>query len=394
MVKADNQNKYKKLVNILGATGSIGKASLDVISRYPDKFELGLVTANQNALELAEIARKYHAKYAVICDERYDAELADHLAGSGVKVAAGKDALEEYAKLTADITVAAIVGIAGLAASMNALENSKRLALANKEAIICAGNIFLQKAQQYETEILPIDSEHNGLLQAMASGRKGEIAKWQITASGGPFLHSSYDEMKRATAKQAINHPNWSMGAKISVDSATMMNKGLELIEAHYLFDIDVAGLDAIIHPESLIHALIYYHDGSVLAQCANPDMRIPISYALGYPERLYLPMPILDLTELGKLHFIGIDEQKFPAVNLAKEVIQQGGNGALVMNIANEMAVQDFLAGRIAFTDIVPNVMHMLDKHSDIIAGQLVKNLDEIIEIDNEIRKSGISNE
>jgi 1-deoxy-D-xylulose-5-phosphate reductoisomerase len=347
----------KRKVTILGATGSIGKSTLDLIERDPDRFEVGAVTAATNTEALADIARRSGAKLAVVADEHRLGDLAQLLAGTNCRVAAGADALIDAATSESDIVIAAIVGCAGLLPVMAAVQAGGTVALANKEALVTAGALMTDAAAAMGTTLLPIDSEHNAIFQCLAGSRHHDISRIILTASGGPFRTSSAEAIAGATPAQAVAHPNWSMGSKISVDSATLMNKGLELIEAHYLFGLPSNQLDVVVHPQSVIHSMVEFVDGSVLAQLGSPDMRIPIAYALAWPERMTTPAQRLDFTAVGRLDFEAPDLDRFPALRLAREALEEGGAAPVVLNAANEVAVADFLAGEIRFPDIASSV-------------------------------------
>ena len=338
---------------ILGATGSIGTSTLDLIARSPDRFEVTTVTAATNVEALADIVRRTGAKLAVVADETRYTDLAELLVGTGCRVAAGEDALVEAAAGDADLVIAAIVGCAGLRPVMGAVEAGKTVALANKEALVTAGALMTDAADSSGATLLPIDSEHNAIFQCLAGSRSAEISRIILTASGGPFRAASAATMDAATPAQAVAHPNWTMGAKISVDSATMMNKGLELIEAHYLFGLPSGRIDILVHPQSVVHSMVEFVDGSVLAQLGNADMRIPIAYALAWPERMETPAEKLDLAAIARLDFEAADLDRFPALRLAREALEAGGDAPIVLNAANEVAVAGFLAGKIAFPDI-----------------------------------------
>ncbi len=342
-------------VSVLGASGSIGVSALDVIASggegSPD-FSVVALTANRNVAALAAAAKKVRAEIAVVADEACYAELKSALAGSGVEAAAGDAAIAEAGARKADVVVAGIVGIAGLAATLAAVRQGASIALANKESMVCAGKLLRDEARQSGARLLPIDSEHNAIFQVL--DRPERVEKLILTASGGPFRSASMQEMAAATPEKACAHPNWDMGAKISVDSATMMNKGLELIEAAYLFDVPESRIDVLIHPQSIIHSLVAYDDGSVLAQLGLPDMRTPISYALSWPRRMPLPgLERLDLAKIGRLDFLPPDAERFPALTLARGAVSAGGGAPIVLNGANEVAVAAFLQRRIGFLTI-----------------------------------------
>lgn len=342
-------------VSVLGATGSVGVSTLDVIaSKTPGapEFKVVALTANKNVEALAKSAIETRAEMAVIADPSLYGQLRNLLSGTGIEAAAGADALCAAAARPADIVVAAIVGIAGLPATLAAVQQGAKVALANKESMVCAGPLLRAEAARTGARFLPIDSEHNAIFQVL--DRQERVEKLILTASGGPFRNASLSEMAAATPEQAIAHPNWDMGAKISVDCATMMNKGLELIEAAYLFDVPEDRIDVLVHPQSIIHSLVSYDDGSVLAQLGLPDMRTPISYALSWPARMPLPgLERLDLAKIGRLEFMPPDPQRFPALRIARQAVSAGGGAPIVLNGANEVAVAAFLQRRIGFLTI-----------------------------------------
>ena len=343
----------KRKLAILGATGSIGKSTLDLVEREPDRFEVTAVTAATNVDALAQIARRTGARLAVIADEERLPGLHEHLAGTGCRAAAGEQALIEAASGEAELVIAAIVGCAGLRPTMAAVEAGRTVALANKEALVTAGALMTDAAIRSGATLLPIDSEHNAIFQCLAGSRREFVSRIILTASGGPFRTASAETLFAVTPAQAVAHPNWSMGAKISVDSATMMNKGLELIEAHHLFGLPSSRVDVVIHPQSVIHSMVEFVDGSTLAQLGSPDMRIPIAYALAWPERMETPAQRLDLAAIARLDFEAPDLERFPALRLAREALEAEGAAPIVLNAANEIAVASFLADQIGFTDI-----------------------------------------
>ena len=348
-------------IAILGATGSIGTSTLDLVERSPDRFEVTAVTAATNVEALADIARRTGAKLAVIADQNRYADLAELLVGTDCRAAAGEDALIEAAAGDVDLVIAAIVGCAGLRPVMGAVEAGRTVALANKEALVTAGALMTGAAESSGATLLPIDSEHNAIFQCLAGSRAQHVSRLILTASGGPFRAASAETIGAATPAQAVAHPNWSMGAKISVDSATMMNKGLELIEAHYLFGLPSERIDILVHPQSVVHSMVEFVDGSVLAQLGSADMRIPIAYALAWPERMGTPAPKLDLAAIARLDFEAADLDRFPALRLAREALEAGGDAPIVLNAANEVAVAGFLAGRIGFPEIARVVQDAL---------------------------------
>ena len=374
----------KRKVSILGATGSVGGSTLDLIQRHPDRFEVVALTASRNAAALAEAARRSGARLAVIADEAHYAELEQALAGSGCRTAAGPKALVEAAASEADWVMAAIVGCAGLAPVMAAVEKGRTVALANKEALVTAGSLMTGAARRAGATILPVDSEHNAIFQCLAGNRLEDVSRLVLTASGGPFRTMGADDMARATPEQAVAHPNWSMGAKISVDSATMMNKGLELIEAHHLFGLPAERIDILIHPQSVIHSLVEFIDGSMIAQLGSPDMRIPIAHALAWPERMATPAERLDLVRTSKLEFYEPDLARFPALRLAREAQAAGGAAPIILNAANEVAVAAFLDRRIGFADIAGTVARALEA----IEAPAPSLIADVIDIDLEVRE------
>ena len=374
-----------KTVSILGATGSVGGSTLDLVQRSPDRFEVIALTAATRVDELAAAARTSGAKLAVIGDESLLPRLREQLAGTGCRAEAGADALREAAAGEAEWVMAAIVGCAGLDPVMAAIEAGRTVALANKEALVTAGSLMIDAARSSGATILPVDSEHNAIFQCLAGSTADQIAKLVLTASGGPFLARSRAEMATMTPDQAVAHPNWSMGAKISVDSATMMNKGLELIEAHHLFGLPADRIEILVHPQSVVHSMVEFVDGSVLAQLGSPDMRIPIAFALAFPERIPTPAARLDLGALGTLSFQAPDERRFPALRIAREALEQGGAAPIMLNAANEIAVAAFLAGRIGFLDIAALVEHVLGQAS----ATAPRSIAEVIDIDAAIRQA-----
>jgi len=370
---------------ILGATGSIGKSTLDLVERSPERFQVEAVTAATNAEALADIARRTSAKLAVIADETRLLDLQELLVGTNCRVAGGVGALVEAALGGADLVIAAIVGCAGLRPVMAAVEAGKTIALANKEALVTAGALMTGAAAKSGSTLLPVDSEHNAIFQCLAGNHEQDVSRIILTASGGPFRSSSAEAIAAATPAEAVAHPKWSMGAKISVDSATLMNKGLELIEAHYLFGLPSSRIDVLIHPQSVVHSLVEFIDGSVLAQLGSPDMRIPLAFALAWPERIGTPARRLDLAEIARLEFESPDLTRFPALRLAREALEAGGAAPIVLNAANEVAVASFLAGAIRFPDISATVAQAL---SDAVRFSPPGSIDEVLEIDRVTRR------
>ncbi|MFC0589024.1 1-deoxy-D-xylulose-5-phosphate reductoisomerase [Novosphingobium aquiterrae] len=351
-------------ITILGATGSVGTSTLDLIGRERGNWRVEALTANCQAQDLARLAREHSAKLAVVADESCLPELRDALAGSGIEAAGGAAALVEAAARGADLTLAAIVGCAGLAPTMAAIEQGKTVALANKEALVSAGDVMMAAVARHGATLLPVDSEHNAIFQCLAGNDPAHVRSITLTASGGPFRDWSADQLAAATPAQAVKHPNWDMGAKISVDSATMFNKGLELIEAYHLFPVGLGALRIVVHPQSVIHSMVEYRDGSTLAQLGPSDMRVPIASCLAWPARMDTPCTPLDLAALGELTFRAPDEDRFPATRLAREAAEAGGAAPAVLNAANEVAVAAFLAGHLPFTQIAVMVGEVLARY------------------------------
>ncbi|WP_394699117.1 1-deoxy-D-xylulose-5-phosphate reductoisomerase [uncultured Cohaesibacter sp.] len=342
-----------KRISVLGATGSVGDSALDIIASSPDRYQVEALTANANVDKLAEIALARGARFAAVADEsRYQA-LKEALSGSGVTVGAGLSGLEEAASMKADIVVGAIVGAAGIQPTMASLLAGNQVALANKEALVCAGDLVMAEAAKLGKPILPVDSEHSAIFQIFDEANRGEIEEVTITASGGPFRTWQADEIAAATPEQALNHPNWSMGSKVTIDSASLMNKGLEVIEAHHLYRMPRAKLSVVVHPQSIIHGLVTYTDGSMLAHLGAADMRIPVAHCLAWPERAPANTRRISLIELGRLTFEAPDLTRFPCLRLALEALDEGGGLPNIMNAANEIAVAAFLAGQMTFGGI-----------------------------------------
>ena len=372
-----------RLITILGATGSVGASTLDLVRRNPQRWRVEALTAHSNVADLAALAKEFGAKQAVIADEARYGELKDALAGSGVEAATGRAALCEAASRPADIVMAAIVGCAGLAPVMAAIEQGRTVALANKEALVSAGKVMTAAVEKHGATLLPVDSEHNAIFQCLQGGRLDEVRTITLTASGGPLR--LVEDLDAVTPEQAIAHPNWDMGAKISVDSATMFNKGLELIEAHHLFPVGLDKIRIVVHPQSVIHSMVEYRDGSTLAQLGPSDMRVPIASCLAYPARMDTPMDPLDLAAIGELSFFPPDETRFPATRLARQAAEAGGAAPATLNAANEVAVAAFLAGKIKFSRIALLVEQVLN------AGNLPpapQSLDDVLVIDEAARK------
>jgi 1-deoxy-D-xylulose-5-phosphate reductoisomerase len=378
------QREAPRSVTILGSTGSVGCSTVDLIARHPDQFAIEALTARSNVQRLAEQARNLRARRAVIADDSRYAELREALAGTDIDVAAGEAAVVEAASMPASWVMSAIVGAAGLEPTLAAVQRGAIVALANKECLVCAGKLFMAEVRAHGATLLPVDSEHSAIFQVFDFVQADRVEKIILTASGGPFRGATLEEMARATPRAAVAHPNWSMGAKISVDSATMMNKGLELIEAYHLFPVRTDQIEIVVHPQSIIHSMVCYQDGSVLAQLGTPDMRTPIAYALGWPRRMSAPAQRLDLVQLGKLTFEAPDTERFPALELAREALHQGGGAPTILNAANEVTVAGFLAGAIGFLDITRGVEHALEK----IAAPTPSSLADIRALDAEARR------
>jgi len=349
-------------LTILGATGSIGTSTLDLVKRNPDAFEVEALTANSNVAGLAEEAMAVHAKAAVIGDPTLYEDLKLALSGSDVEAQAGEEALSEAGARPADIVMASIMGAAGLRPTLEAVRRGACVALANKECLVCAGELFMQEVERAGSTLLPVDSEHNAIFQVLDEDNKSSVVRIILTASGGPFRTWSGEEMKSVAPAQALKHPNWEMGRKITIDSATMMNKGIEMIEAHHLFADSTDTVDVLVHPQSVVHSLVEYRDGSMLAQMGTPDMRIPIAYALAWPRRMATPCERLDLAKVATLTFEDGDPLRFPALRLARECLAKGSSAATILNAANEIAVMAFLDEKVGFLDIAAIVERCLD--------------------------------
>ncbi len=373
-----------RTVTILGSTGSVGRNTVDLVERSPAAFEVVALTAGRNAALLADQARRLRAKLAVVGDPACYRELRDALSGTGIEAAAGPEAVIEAALHPAEWVMAAIVGAAGLAPTLAAVRRGAIIGLANKECLVSAGALMMAEVQRHGSTLVPVDSEHSAIFQVIDFERPDAIERIILTASGGPFRTRSRGEMAAVTPDEAVAHPNWSMGAKISVDSATMMNKGLELVEAYHLFPVREDQIEILIHPQSVVHSMVAYVDGSVLAQLGSPDMRTPISLALGWPHRMSTPAPRLDLEKIGTLSFEKPDPERFPALALARRALREGGLAPTVMNAANEVAVAAFLAGRIGFLDIVA----IVDRVLECAACPAPAGLDDVLAGDAEGRR------
>jgi 1-deoxy-D-xylulose-5-phosphate reductoisomerase len=378
-------------ISVLGATGSIGESTLDLIGRNAAAYQVVALTGGRNVARLAELAVLHRAELAVVADPKGYAPLKAALAGTGIETAAGEDALLEAARRPADWVMAAIVGAAGLRPTLEAVRQGTATAIANKECLVTAGAIFMAEVARSKTTLLPVDSEHSAASQAMVGACRERIERICLTASGGPFRSWSLAQMADARPEQALNHPNWSMGAKVTIDSATLMNKGLELIEAHHLFSLAPEKLEVLVHPQSIVHCLVYLSDGSVIAQMSCPDMRTPIAYSLAWPERMHVPNGRVDLAALGALTFEAPDAARFPALRLAREVLEAGGSAATVLNAANEVAVEAFLASRIGFLSIAALVEATLAADPDLVASAPA-TVEGVLAVDSEARARAVS--
>lgn len=374
----------RKTVTLLGATGTIGQNTLKILAAHPDRFELETLTAGDNVKRLAQQAKEFNARRAVIANPSLYNELKTLLSGTSIEASAGEDAVLEAAAIPSDITMSAIVGAAGLKPTLAAIRNGKTVALANKECLVCAGPLMMREVVKHGGALIPVDSEHNAIFQLFDADHPERIEQVIITASGGPFRTWTSEQMRDVTPEQAVKHPNWTMGAKISVDSATLMNKGLELIEAFYLFPLKAEQLGVLIHPQSVVHCLVQMIDGSVLAQMSLPDMCTPIAHALGWPERIAAPVGRLDLASIGNLQFETPDTVRFPALTLARHAMTTGGNAPTILNAANEIAVSRFLKGDIAFLDIVKTVERTLENMDN----SPLKTIDDVLACDAAARR------
>ncbi|MCW9039536.1 MAG: 1-deoxy-D-xylulose-5-phosphate reductoisomerase [Rhodospirillales bacterium] len=381
---AGEESPAPKKVTVLGSTGSIGSSTLDLIGRNPESFVVEALTANRRVDELVRQALAVRPRIAVVADEGAYQDLRAGLSGSGIEVAAGKKALVEAAQRPVDIVMAAIVGAAGLEPTMAAAKRGYTVALANKESLVCAGDLMMREVERSGGVLLPVDSEHNAIFQVLELDRIDQVEKIFLTASGGPFRTFSREQMVGVSPEQAVAHPNWSMGAKISIDSATMMNKGLELIEAVHLFKVSQDRIEILVHPQSVVHSLVAYEDGSVLAQMGTPDMRTPISYALAWPHRMRTPSQRLDLAEIAQLTFERPDSKRFPALTLAREALKTGGGAPTILNASNEVAVQAFLEGKLGFLDITRVVEETLGR----IAVHQISSIADVHHLDDEARR------
>jgi 1-deoxy-D-xylulose-5-phosphate reductoisomerase len=374
-------------VSLLGATGSVGTSTIDLLKRGNGRYQVEAVTANRNAAQLAQLARDLGARFAAVADPKAYPELKTALAGSGIEAASGEAALIEAAERPADWVMAAVSGSVGLKPTLAAAKRGATVALANKECLVCAGAVFMRTAAANGANVLPVDSEHNAIFQALTAGPREDVSRIVLTASGGPFRTWTLQAMRAATVEQALKHPNWSMGPKITIDSATMMNKSLELIEAHHLFAMAPAGLAVLVHPQSIIHGLVEYRDGSVVAQLGSPDMRIPIAHCLAWPTRIDGPAARLDLARVGTLNFEDPDPIRFPALARGRQALETGGAAPTILNAANEIAVAAFLGRRLGFGGITALVEATLDAAVRRNAVAEPQDIDEAVAVDHMAR-------
>jgi 1-deoxy-D-xylulose-5-phosphate reductoisomerase len=382
---SDVQPQVERVVTVLGATGSIGTSTIDLLRRSRGRFRVEALTAHSNVAALAELAIEFNVRFAAVAEEaRYD-ELKAALAGTGIAVGAGENAMIEAAQRPANWVMAAMSGAAGLKPAIAAAERGVTVALANKECLVCAGEVFMRQAEKSGATVLPVDSEHNALFQAMGAGRREDLTKVILTASGGPFRTWTREQIENATIEQALKHPNWSMGRKITIDSASMFNKGLEIIEAYHLFDLEPDQIEVLVHPQSIIHGLVEFSDCSVIAQMGAPDMRTPIAHCLAWPERIDGPAKKLDLAAIGQLTFEAPDPVRFPSLRLVQEALRAGGAMPTVFNAANEVAVDAFLNGRMGFGGIARLVEATMEKASR--SNALPRTADDALSIDHSSR-------
>jgi 1-deoxy-D-xylulose-5-phosphate reductoisomerase len=376
-----------RTVTILGATGSVGMSTVDLLKRGGGKYRVEAVTAHKNAKELAQIARDLNARFAVVADPSAYGELKEALSGTNIQAASGPAALIEAAERPAEWVMAAVSGSVGLKPTLAAAKRGATVALANKECLVCAGGVFMRAAAAYGATVLPVDSEHNAVFQALTAGPREDVSRIVITASGGPFRTWTREQMRGAKLEQALKHPNWSMGSKITIDSATMFNKVLELVEAHHLFAVEPDKLAVLVHPQSIIHGMVEYRDGSVIAHLGSPDMRIPIAHCLAWPARIDGPAARLDLAKIGTLSFEAPDEERFPSLRLGRQAIETGGAAPTVLNAANEVAVASFIGGKIGFGGIAELVEATLEAAERRNATAEPQDIDEALAVDHMAR-------
>ena len=380
-----------RTVTLLGATGSIGASTIDLLRQEAGRYQVEAVTADRNAVALAKLARELGARFAVVADPEAYGELKAELAGSNIEPAAGPDAIVEAARRPADWVMAAITGAASLRPTLAAAERGATVALANKECLVCAGALFMRKAAAAGANVLPVDSEHNAIFQALGAGPREDVRRIVLTASGGPFRTWSREAISKVTVEQALKHPTWSMGPKVTIDSATLMNKGLELIEAHHLFGLAPNELDVVVHPQSVVHGLVEFRDGSVVAQLGSPDMRIPIAHCLAWPARMGTPAARLDLARVATLSFEEPDVVRFPALALARKALAAGGAAPTVLNAANEIAVREFVGRRLGFAGIPALVEATLDAAEREGSMAEPQSIEDAMAIDQGARKLAI---
>lgn len=384
--------KKAKTITILGATGTIGQNTLDLINRNKESYRVIALTGNRNIALLAKQAIDFGVEFAVTASEDKYQDLKDALKGTNIQCGAGEDALIEAALRPVDISMAAIVGVAGLKPTLKALENANLVALANKECLVSAGELFMRKAQQHDTTLIPVDSEHSAAFQCLLGHETSEISKLTLTASGGPFRTFTKEQLHRVSKEQALKHPNWDMGAKITIDSATLMNKGLELIEAKYLFSLQAHQIDMVVHPQSIIHCLVSFFDGSILAHMSEPDMRVPIAYSLSWPKRMKTPIEPVNLAEIGKMEFEAGDEERFPCLRLAREVIESDEFNGPALNAANEVAVEAFLSNKCSYLQIPQIIENVLDKIQSELKNSDRFCVNDILRIDQSARSMALN--
>jgi len=377
-----------RAVTLLGATGSIGSSTVDLLRQDPELYRVEAVTAHRNAAALAKLARELGARFAAIADQALYGELKAALSGSGIEAGAGAAAIVEAAQRPADWVMAAITGATSLKPTLAAAERGAHVALANKECLVCAGALFMRRAAAAGATVLPVDSEHNAIFQALGAGRREDVRRIVLTASGGPFRTWSIDAIRKVTVEQALKHPTWTMGPKITVDSATLMNKGLELIEAHHLFALGPEALDVVVHPQSVIHGLVEFRDGSVVAQLGSPDMRIPIAHCLAWPVRMGTPAARLDLARIATLTFEEPDMTRFPALALARRALAAGKGAPTVLNAANEIAVREFIDRRLGFAGIPALVEATLEAAEREGAMAEPQSVEDAVAIDDNARR------
>jgi len=377
-----------RTVTLLGATGSVGTSTVDLLRREPERYRVEAVTAHRNAVALARLALELNARFAAVADPAAFKDLKAELSGSGIEAGAGASAVVEAAQRPAEWVMAAITGATSLKPTLAAAERGATVALANKECLVCAGALFMRRAAAAAATVLPVDSEHNAIFQALSAGRREDVRRIVLTASGGPFRTWSFEQIRKVTVEQALKHPTWSMGPKITIDSATLMNKGLELIEAHHLFGLAPGDLDVVVHAQSVVHGLVEFRDGSVIAQLGTPDMRIPISYCLAWPARMATQAPRLDLARVSMLTFEQPDPVRFPALALARQALSTGGGAPTILNAANEIAVREFVSERLGFSGIPALVEATLDRAGQ--RGEMAEpqSVEDAITIDHNARR------